>query len=39
LGRSATAKITLKGHTVAHLVEALRYKPDLIPDGVIENFY
>jgi hypothetical protein len=30
-----------RGHTVAQLVEALRYKPEVpgsIPDGVIGNF-
>jgi hypothetical protein len=34
-----TIHFVLRGHALAQLVEALRYKPGSIPDGVIGIFH
>jgi hypothetical protein len=34
-----TTHFVLRGHAVAQMVEALHYKPDSIPDGVVGIFH
>jgi hypothetical protein len=34
-----TIQFVLRGHAVAQMVEALHYKPDSIPEGVIGIFH